>query len=488
MFLAAAGLLVGTLPVSADHLQTDASKGIQFDHRGSNEWWVQVMLGGRDAGTVSKVESMDDGGPWTALAHQSWGGWAASFHIEPGHRVLFRATWPDGQLRTSCWFEHPSGIERCDAPPTTGFDASFSSVRGNEWWIQANVVANGPVSTVDVRQGTGAWQPLTKQSWGGWAASYRIVDGTIVQLRATSSDGQSDLSSCRKWIPPSGQDAQVVSCPGSPTFDATFTGVKGNEWWVQANVAANQPIANVVVRVDCAPSWFPLTLQSWGGWAASLHVPPGSKVDFMARSTAGGADVSGGYVWPQATATSGCALGAWPQVGSKAVYDLSSGVCGGGNCENAQARLTLTYSDHSWHGVCVGRDTFNGVDGTTTTTDWTSRLYMQPLFQKADTQVGAQHQVRQLYAYYGGHSCQLDAGKAYTVQRQEDYLSALHKPSGEPIMLRSWLATRDAPEDNFLDAHWDVRLGMVFEERSSGRMSGQGSSYAVLVDTDAPVR
>ena len=275
----------------------DATKSILFDHRAGNEWWVEVMLGGRDPASVGKVEAMDDGGPWVQLAKRSWGAWAASFHVEPGHKVLFRASWPDGEVRTSCWFEHPSGAERCDTPPTSGFDASFSSVRGNEWWVQGNVMANGPVARVDVTLDDGAtWKPLAKQSWGGWAASYHIVQGTIVRLRATSTDGQGDLSSCRQWIPPSGQDAQVVTCPGSGAFDATFTGVKGNEWWVQVNVAGNQPIAAVAVRVDCAPQWRHLTLQSWGGWTASFRIPPGSKVDFQARSGTNAVDASGDYV------------------------------------------------------------------------------------------------------------------------------------------------------------------------------------------------
>jgi hypothetical protein len=200
-----------------------------------------------------------------------------------------------------------------------GFDATFTGVRGNEWWVQASVAGNQAISKVDVRLNGGAWQPVTKQSWG-WGSSYHIVQGTIVQLRATSTSGATDLSSCYRWIPPSGADATVVACGGSTTttttsatttttgsaFDATFTGVKGNEWWVQANVAANQALAGVDARVNCAGTWHPLTKQGWGGWAASFNVPNGSKVDFRARSTSGASDLSGGYIWTAATPTSAC--------------------------------------------------------------------------------------------------------------------------------------------------------------------------------------
>jgi hypothetical protein len=194
------------------------------------------------------------------------------------------------------------------SPPPPEFDATFTGVRGNEWWVQANVAASGgTLAKVDVRLNGGEWKPLAKQSWGGWAASYRIVQGTVVQLRATATSGATDLSDCYQWIPPSGQDAAKVSCtsPPPPGFDATFSGAKGNQWWVQVNVAANQPLAGVDARVNCG-SWVALTLQSWGGWAKSFHVPDGSKVDFRARSTTGATDTSGGYIWPAATPTSGC--------------------------------------------------------------------------------------------------------------------------------------------------------------------------------------
>ncbi|HUR61623.1 MAG TPA: hypothetical protein VM286_04590 [Candidatus Thermoplasmatota archaeon] len=206
---------------------------------------------------------------------------------------------------------------------TGGFDATFEGVRGNAWWEQVTVTTTGgTLSKVDVRLNGGAWQPLQKQSWGGYAGSYHAVQGTIVQFRATSATGATDLSGCYRWISPSNTDAATTSCPGgggttttsstsassttsSGGFDATFSGVQGNEWWVQATVKANQAIAGVDARVNCG-AWQVLAKQSWGGWAASFHVPDGSKVDFRARSTTGTQDVSGGYVWPSATPTSAC--------------------------------------------------------------------------------------------------------------------------------------------------------------------------------------
>lgn len=77
-----------------------------FDHKTGNEWWVEVLVGPVDA---TRVQAQDDGGTWVELTHRDWGAWAASFRIEPGHRVHFRALVQD-QWFDSCWFTHPQGM------------------------------------------------------------------------------------------------------------------------------------------------------------------------------------------------------------------------------------------------------------------------------------------------------------------------------------------------------------------------------------------
>src|SRR5207248_2529884 len=85
--------------------------------------------------------------------------------------------------------------------------------------------------------------PLADKGWG-WAASYHAPAGTLVQFRATSTAGDTDLSGCYHWT-----DAAPASCPGAPpppppppppsngTFSATFKNVRGNEWWVDTDSA-----------------------------------------------------------------------------------------------------------------------------------------------------------------------------------------------------------------------------------------------------------
>ena len=269
-----------------------------FEHRGGNEWWVEVELGGREADAVTKVEARDNGGAWTTLAKQPWGFWAGTMHVEPGNTVEYRATLASGTVRTSCAFTHPAG----NCTQAAGFDATFSGVKGNEWWVEARVSGNQPLASVEASVNGGAWKPLTLRSWGAWAASFHVPAGSIVQLRATSTSGATDLSGCYQWTA-----ATPVACGdsggggGEPSdFDATFRNVRGNEWWVETEVSVTGgTLAGVDARVN-GGAWTALTKQSWGSWAKSIHAPAGSTVEFRARSTDGETDVSGPYRWPPA--------------------------------------------------------------------------------------------------------------------------------------------------------------------------------------------
>lgn len=83
---------------------------------------------------------------------------------------------------------------------STAFDAKFSDVGGNNWWVEVDVDANQAVAGVDARVNGGTWVPLTKQSWGDWARSFSAPDGSI-QFRARSTGGATDYSSTYAWNP-----------------------------------------------------------------------------------------------------------------------------------------------------------------------------------------------------------------------------------------------------------------------------------------------
>lgn len=293
-------LAVALLPaasVFASHAQTVDGKSVSFAHKGGNEWWVEVRLGGASAAQVAAVEAMDTGGSWKPLTLRSWGNWGGSFHLEEGHDVRFRARFGDGAVVESCWFTHPEGVETCEADPTPPAEGSFpASYRpgGNEWWVQVKVAADRPLAGVDARVDAGAWVALELKSWGDWAKSLRAPDGSIVEFRARAADGRVNHSGGYRW-----PDATPVDGGGTPPpggFDATFR-PKGNEWWVEVRVEGNEPIAGVDARIE-GEEWRALSKRSWGAWAASFHVPNGAKVTFTATSTSNQVVTSDSYKWP----------------------------------------------------------------------------------------------------------------------------------------------------------------------------------------------
>ncbi len=178
---------------------------LTFDSRNGNEWWVQVHITGDQP---SRVQAMDTGDPWKELPLRDWGDWAKSFHVEAGNDVRFRAM-VDGLWHASCTFTHPEGktldgaetcgIEDASPPPPSDFDAAFQTPGGNEWWVEVDVDANEPLAGVDARDDGGPWIALEKKSWGAWAKSFHVEDGSLVEFRATSAEGAVDPSAEYRW-------------------------------------------------------------------------------------------------------------------------------------------------------------------------------------------------------------------------------------------------------------------------------------------------
>lgn len=162
---------------------TTTSAGVTFTPKGGNEWWVQVAV----SGSPTKVEARDTNGAWVPLAKKSWGDWAASFRVESGHDVQYRATTSSG-IAESCWYDHPSSACASPAPsPSPATGVTFTPKGGNGWWVQ--VAVSGSPTKVEARDTNGAWVTLAKKSWGDWAGSFRVETGHTVQYRATTSAG-----------------------------------------------------------------------------------------------------------------------------------------------------------------------------------------------------------------------------------------------------------------------------------------------------------
>lgn len=353
--LAAFLLIAGIGTVMAEHPQQAGSRATAFDHRTGNEWWVEVIV----AGAPARVDAREDDGAWTALSLRSWGAWATSFHIEPGHRVQFRAAWNDGATVESCWFTHPAGIEQCDGaappppPPVGPFD--FKHGGGNAWWVEAKITPMP--DAVEAMDTNGPWVSLAFKSWGEWAASFRIEPGHEVRFRAKYAGGAWQ-ESCA-FAHPSGvaRSCGVTPPPSGPTY--TFQHGGGNEWWIEAKVAP-KPVA--VEAMDTGGAWVPLEFKSWGEWAASFRIEQNHLVRFRATHADGSKAMScwfthpGGLVYED-QATRSCTSNTsrespgvvtWPREGSYVRYFHDAGDHWPTGSDWSELNVTLRYTNGSW--------------------------------------------------------------------------------------------------------------------------------------------
>ena len=122
----------------------------------------------------------------------------------------------------------------------------------------------------------------------GYSAQFKALDGRVKDAFAKTETG-----------------GTTTTTPTPPPA-ATFQPVAGNAWWVQVKVTGMTPTA-VEARVD-GGAWTPLTLRSWGDWAASFHVPTGAKVQFQARDASGQSAASGCWSWPDRAPATSCPL------------------------------------------------------------------------------------------------------------------------------------------------------------------------------------
>lgn len=197
-----------TLRVEDGRLNSTATNSVQTTRSpfsaafrlasGCNEWWIDV--GVVSATPPAKVEAAVDGGAWHYLPKDSWGTWSASFYIPRGASVVLRATDAFGYTAVSAplvWL----APAQAPAPPAPGtFTASFTPKSvGNEWWVEVAVASSQTIASVDVRLDGGAWTNLPKDNWGTWAKSIHVPAGGHAEFRATSSSGETALSSTYIW-------------------------------------------------------------------------------------------------------------------------------------------------------------------------------------------------------------------------------------------------------------------------------------------------
>jgi hypothetical protein len=250
--------------------------------------------------------------------------------------------------------------------------------------------------------------------------------------------------------------------------------VKGNAWWVEAKVVSGKPLAGVDARAD-GGAWHPLSLRSWGAWAASFPIPDGGLVQLRARATDGGQTLSGLYRWPAATP-----VPAWPATGSYAAYHVSGwgGSPAGDVFDEYEGEATFRFTAAgAWQLTCdLKRHHHSDYDtpmDTFSTTHETKAL--APPVWPADVATGQQSD------HDGVQECGI--GQVRTVVTGETSFDT--RLSGAPATVPAWHGYLDDCGCRAWEAVWARHHGLLLYDAFSGL--GGGFS-ATLQDTDAPLK
>jgi hypothetical protein len=171
-------------------------------------------------------------------------------------------------------------------------------------------------------------------------------------------------------------------------------------------------------------------------------------------------------VWPHQPASS------WPQEGSTVEYDLHSSFTtpDAAYHQETTARLALVYDGAAWSGSCEGQTT-EVIDGTATTSDWSSPSGGKPAVAPTDAQRGDLVIVALLDDPAIADGCRLRAETVEVVARQNDVTKGEEPAETSPYL--------------DLSITWDGDSGLV---RDWSRVVHGGSSTGRLVTTDASDR
>jgi hypothetical protein len=250
-------------------------------------------FGGADGYQVFGYQGRGNTAGYSPLLNSGSRDYTAS-NLAPGNYTFWVNAYHSGSIvAQSC--------QRTTTVPP-GFAATFTNAKGNEWWEEVTVHGSAPITRVDVNLNHAETHPLTLRSWGAWAGSFHAPPATLVQFIAYDTSGHASASGCYHWTDAAPEPCSRSPPPPQPVPTAvSYYGVKGNEWWIEAHAASKSPISAVDARVNGGP-WTAMSLRSWGAWAASMHAPNGSHVQFRAHAPDGTPMfVPDGWVWTTAT-------------------------------------------------------------------------------------------------------------------------------------------------------------------------------------------
>jgi hypothetical protein len=242
-----------------------------------NQYWQQVRVTPEDGITVAKVEVRVNGGAWRGMTLQSYGDWTSSYSAPAGSKVEFLATSSTQGTALSAPFTWMDGVlvKGTNNPPTS----------------TTSTTSTASTSTTPTSTTSTSTTPTSTTSTSTTPTSTTSTSTTSTPTTSTTSTSTTSTTSS------STTTSTSSTTTATPGFTASFSVPSGvNDWWVEVKVTAGEPVAAVDARVNDG-SWVPLAKQSWGNWAKSFYVAPGSQVTFRATAASGAQAVSQAFQW-----------------------------------------------------------------------------------------------------------------------------------------------------------------------------------------------
>lgn len=241
------------------------------------------------------------------LGFGSWGGYdafdrAASASDYTGFqfmRASTRNSVAESQAPADSFIATAKDLKARFGKPVFVFDLAIGSYGGWEW-VQQAALQNLKSRAADLTNAgiVGVvWRYVYDNDYSsGYFGAAESTWGLKTSWGGAKS-GWDDLVAFSKGATPTSTSGGTTPTSTSSAPSGSFSGVSGNNWWIQASIGGAP--SGVFARVN-GGSWIAMPKQSWGGYAVSTYAPTGSVVELRADFP-GASSVTGAYSWPAAT-------------------------------------------------------------------------------------------------------------------------------------------------------------------------------------------
>lgn len=179
--------------------------------------WIQAFgaYATRPDLVCEQMKGLRDGGAsggmvwWFASAGTSTAYWKTVGACAPASTSTTTTPTAPGTNTTSNTTSPPTTTSPTKVPPgksksstTTApstFSATFTKGGANNWWVEVKVAANQPIATVTASVNGGSPVALPATTWGTYAKSFYVANGSTIVFTAVATDGARAQSAAFAW-------------------------------------------------------------------------------------------------------------------------------------------------------------------------------------------------------------------------------------------------------------------------------------------------